>query len=152
MPRISKTVSSFNELGTADKRLVGKLVKMLAENQLDGTARSKVTRLLRKIHNPAGAAVASKTKRANGYVEFYKARFQDVRDNNKGVPMTDLAKVIGAEWQRRRWTRGKRTHTASAPPSPAKQGRRPRIKVNSEMARRVYEKNNNRSEKDVRYM
>ena len=99
MPRISKTVSSFNELGTADKRLVGKLVKMLAENQLDGTARSKVTRLLRKIHNPAGVAVASKTKRANGYVEFYKARFQDVRDNNKGVPMTDLAKVIGAEWQ-----------------------------------------------------
>ena len=66
MPRISKTVSSFNELGTADKRLVGKLVKMLAENQLDGTAGSKVTRLLRKIHNPAGAAVASKTKRANG--------------------------------------------------------------------------------------
>ena len=87
----------FHELGAADKRLVGKLVAVLAEHKLDGVLRARFTRMLKKINNP-GTAIP-KEKRANGCVEFYSERFPHVKEENKGVRTTDVAKIIGAEWQ-----------------------------------------------------
>jgi len=102
MPKETKAAVALSKLSDADKRLCSKLITTLQDTNLDPQSRNSIKRAINKARRePNFASPQSKKKYANAYVTFYKERFTEHRNlkSNEQIDVTDIAKLIGAEWQ-----------------------------------------------------
>ena len=83
-----------HELGTQEKRLVNRLSRALATGKVTRREMKKIGRAISLNTNEV-----QQKKRTSGYIEYYAARYQAVRDEMPKATLGDMAKVVARDWK-----------------------------------------------------
>ena len=92
-----KPTSAYADL--KDKRLANRVIMALAREELDDKAQKAIARCVNKARRATSPTTAKK-KYINGWLVFYKDRFQKVRKANPEIDVTAIATMIGQEWRK----------------------------------------------------
>ena len=93
-------------------------------DSMESLDRDQVRSIGRCIRRKASADTEKPDKRPlSPYIKFYKKQFPKVKKENPDLPVSEIAKIIGAEWRERTkrgrgragWARG-REFVSAAPP------------------------------------
>ena len=90
---MTKTMTMYHALEAPQKRVVNKLIVATHDKDINDQGLSRINRLINRTRRDHPAP----RKQTTAYMEFYRDRFKKL--HTKGKSVTELAKVIGAEWQ-----------------------------------------------------
>jgi hypothetical protein len=93
---MNKALAEYKKLNDSSRRLVNKLIVGLSNETLDDKVKKSINRAI----NRARREPDDKGKKyANGYTVFYREKFAQLGKKDRGKPVTEIAKQIGAEWR-----------------------------------------------------
>ena len=93
---MNKPLTEYKKLNDFSRRLVNKLIISLSDETLDDKVKKSINRTINRARRGPDDKVK---KYANGYTVFYRERFAQLSKKDRGKPVTEIAKQIGAEWR-----------------------------------------------------
>ena len=85
-------MEQYKNLDTYEKRIVGKLCRVLSTGKLTDKQMTSINRCISR-HAPSDGK-----KRVSGYIAFYTLRYPVLKKKHPNASLGDIAKLVGKEW------------------------------------------------------
>ena len=92
---MNKPLTEYKKLNDSSRRLVNKLIISLSNETLDDKVKKSINRAI----NRARREPDDKGKKYATHTVFYREKFAQLSKKDRGKPVTEIAKQIGAEWR-----------------------------------------------------
>ena len=89
---MNKPLTEYKKLNDSSRRLVNKLIIRTLDDKVKKSINRTINRARREPDDKG-------KKYANGYTVFYREKFAQLGKKDRGKPVTEIAKQIGAEWR-----------------------------------------------------